>query len=123
MITAAQCKMARAGIGWSIQRLAAAAHVGVATVARFETGKGETIPATLAAIQRALEAAGVEFLSDDGVRLKGAQVAHPAARGSQERRAVAPSAKPSRSRKPLPKAKPAAMSKAAQIRALRERAG
>jgi hypothetical protein len=39
-------------------------------VARFETGKGETIPATLAAIQRALEAAGIEFLPDNGVRLK-----------------------------------------------------
>jgi transcriptional regulator with XRE-family HTH domain len=65
--------MARAGIGWSLAQLAAAAHVGVATVARFETAKGETIPATLSAIQRALEAAGVEFLPDNGVRLKGSK--------------------------------------------------
>ena len=69
MITVAQSKMARAGLGWSIKRLAVAASVGMATVARFETSKGETIPATLAAIQRALEAAGVEFLPDNGVRL------------------------------------------------------
>ena len=39
--------IARAGIGCSIEKPAAAAHVGVATVARFETSKGETIPATL----------------------------------------------------------------------------
>ena len=70
MITAAQSKMARAGLGWNIGQLAANANVGAATVARFETGKGEIIPATLAAIQRALEAAGAEFLPDNGVRLK-----------------------------------------------------
>jgi transcriptional regulator with XRE-family HTH domain len=63
--------MARAGIGWDITQLAHSAKVGRATVARFETGKGESIPATLAAIQRALEAAGIEFLPDNGVRLKG----------------------------------------------------
>jgi len=70
MISSVQSKMARAGLGWTIGQLAANANVGTATVARFETGKGETIPATLAAIQRALEAAGIEFLPDNGVRLK-----------------------------------------------------
>jgi transcriptional regulator with XRE-family HTH domain len=63
--------MARAGLGWAITQLAENANVGRATVARFETGKGESIPATLAAIQRAFEAAGIEFLADNGVRLKG----------------------------------------------------
>ena len=62
--------MARAALGWSLGRLAAEAHVGVATVARFETGKGEIIPATLASIGRALETAGIEFLTDNGVRLR-----------------------------------------------------
>jgi transcriptional regulator with XRE-family HTH domain len=70
MITPAQCKMARAGLGWDITQLAQSANVGRATVARFETGKGESIPATLAAIQRALEDAGIEFLPDNGVKLK-----------------------------------------------------
>jgi transcriptional regulator with XRE-family HTH domain len=69
MITVAQCKMARAGLGWGIIELARSANVGRATVARFETGKGESIPATVAAIQHALEAAGIEFLPDNGVRL------------------------------------------------------
>ena len=75
MITAAQSKMARAGLGWSISQLATSARVGVATVARFEIGKGQTIPATLAAIQRALEAAGVEFLPRNGVRVGSAKAA------------------------------------------------
>jgi DNA-binding XRE family transcriptional regulator len=71
VITAAQCKMARAGLGWDSTQLAHSANVGRATVARFETGKSDSIPATLAAIQCALEAAGIEFLPDNGVRLKG----------------------------------------------------
>jgi hypothetical protein len=35
-------------------------------VNRFESGAAEPIPATLAAIQRALEAAGVEFIPENG---------------------------------------------------------
>lgn len=68
-MNAMQCRMARAALNWSSKELAAEAHVGVATVARFERGDASTIPATLAAIQRALEAAGVEFI-ENGVRLK-----------------------------------------------------
>ncbi len=58
--------MARAALGWSTIDLARKADVGVATVNRFETGQATTIPATLAAIQRALEAAGVEFIPENG---------------------------------------------------------
>ena len=69
MITAVQCKMARAALGWGVRDLAREAQVGVSTVTRFESGT-EPIPATLAAIRRALEAAGVEFIDGEkpGVR-------------------------------------------------------
>jgi transcriptional regulator with XRE-family HTH domain len=50
--------MARGALGWSIRDLAREANVGSATVTRFENGQAEPIPATLAAIQRAFEAAG-----------------------------------------------------------------
>jgi transcriptional regulator with XRE-family HTH domain len=51
--------------------LAKAIGVGSATVSRFETGKAQTQPATVEAIQRALEAAGVAFLADgDGPGVK-----------------------------------------------------
>ena len=72
MITPAQCRMARAGLGWSETQLARAVGVGLATVNRFETGQVQTQPATVEAIQRALEAAGVEFTAenDDGSGVK-----------------------------------------------------
>jgi transcriptional regulator with XRE-family HTH domain len=62
MMTSAQCKMARAALGWSARELAREAQVGSATVDRFETGRGKPIPSTVAAMQRAMEAAGIEFI-------------------------------------------------------------
>src|SRR5882762_1024939 len=70
MISADQCRGACAMLRWSTIELSRAAQVGQATVNRFERTEGETIPATIAAMQRALEAAGVEFLDGNGVRLK-----------------------------------------------------
>jgi ribosome-binding protein aMBF1 (putative translation factor) len=61
--------MARAGLGWSARDLASAARVGLATVQRFETGQVTPIPATVTAMQRTLETAGIEFRSDGSVRL------------------------------------------------------
>ena len=66
MITPAQCRMARAGLGWSETQLAKATSVSLATVSRFETGKAQTQPATVEAIQRALEAAGAVFTEGSG---------------------------------------------------------
>jgi DNA-binding XRE family transcriptional regulator len=125
MITAAQSKMARAGLGWNIAQLATAAQVGKATVFRFEAGTSETIPAARAAMQRALEAAGIEFLPDNGVRLK-ATPKPPSGGGnpggtrkpaSADKSTTAPRAK-----KPTASDRQASppSSKEAQIRALRE---
>lgn len=50
--------------------MARAAEVGTATINRFETGQGSPNKSTAGAIQRALEAAGVEFLDGDGVRIR-----------------------------------------------------
>ena len=61
--------MARGALGWSIRDLAREASVGSATVTRFENGQAEPIPATLAAMRRAFEAAGIEFKPDGSVRL------------------------------------------------------
>lgn len=61
MITRTQSRMGRAALEWSVRDLAAKAEVGVTTINRFETGQAESNRATLAAMQRAMEDAGVRF--------------------------------------------------------------
>jgi len=64
-LAAVQSKMARAALGLGVRELAAAAGVSADTIVRLE--KGETLqPRTLAAIRAALEAAGVEFIAENG---------------------------------------------------------
>lgn len=61
-------RAARALIRWTALDLASASKVGVATIRRAEVVEGE-IPVTLAneaAIRRALESAGIEFIEDNG---------------------------------------------------------
>src|ERR1700758_1684330 len=78
-----QCRMARAALGLGVRQLAAAAKVSVDTVARFERGD-ELKERTIDALQRALEAAGIEFTNGDqpGARLTKAAAARPAKPGS-----------------------------------------
>lgn len=53
-------------LGWSQEQLAEAAHVARATVADFERGTRTPVPNNLAAIQSALEQAGIEFIPENG---------------------------------------------------------
>ena len=68
MITGAQIRGARGMLGISADELATSAKLGVATIRRAE--KHNDAPpitaANLAAIQAALEAAGVEFIPENG---------------------------------------------------------
>ena len=85
-----QCRMARAALGLGVRELAAAAKVSTDTVARFERGD-ELKERTIDALQRALEAAGIEFTNGDqpGVRLTKAAAARSAEPGSTQSRRVA----------------------------------
>jgi transcriptional regulator with XRE-family HTH domain len=67
-ITGAQIRAARALIRWSAEDLASAASVGIATIRRAEAEDGlpTTTTANLKAIRHALEAAGVEFIPENG---------------------------------------------------------
>jgi hypothetical protein len=61
-------RAARAMLRWSALDLAAESKVGVATIRRVEVMDGE-IPVTSAneaAIRRAFEAAGIEFIEENG---------------------------------------------------------
>ena len=76
MLTADQIRAARALVRWSAQELAQKAGIGISTVQRMENAEG--VPSAsgknLAAIQCALESAGVVFIPENGggpgVRLK-----------------------------------------------------
>lgn len=60
-----QCKMARTALGWGTRDLARNAGVSPDTIARLE--RGENLRAsTISAVQSAIEAAGIEFIPENG---------------------------------------------------------
>ena len=75
-LTSAQIRAARALLRWSAEDLARESTLGVATIRRAELAEGETSMTTAndSAVRRTLEAAGVEFIDENGggpgVRLK-----------------------------------------------------
>ena len=105
-----------------MRQLGAVAKVSPNTITRAEAD-GSLNPSTVAAIQRALEAAGAEFLADNGVRLKAK--AAPSSSSTPDTTpqpaAAAKTAAP-RAKKPTASDRQAtaAQTKEAQIRALRE---
>ena len=71
-----QLEMALAALGWGTRDLASAAKVSLDTIARFK--RGERVKAsTVDGMRTALEAAGVEFIPENGggpgVRLRNRQ--------------------------------------------------
>ena len=64
-MTAEQCRMARAGIGIGVRDLAEMAGVSTNTITRLEAGEGLK-PRTIAAVRGALEAAGIQFIPENG---------------------------------------------------------
>lgn len=83
-LLAAQLRAARALLRWSASDLAVASKVGVATIRRVEVIEGP-IPVTAAnnaALRRALEDAGVEFIDENGGGV-GVRLRNPA-RGSEK---------------------------------------
>ncbi|WP_192733629.1 helix-turn-helix domain-containing protein [Bradyrhizobium sp. OAE829] len=81
MINPAQCRAARGLLAWSQHDLARSAGIGIVTVHQLEAGTSEPRRATLDVIRRAFEAAGVEFIDENGggpgVRLRKAHRAKP----------------------------------------------
>ncbi len=62
----AQIRAARGLLGWSQERLAEAAAIGLSTVRDFEAMRGAGSRRSLAAMRRALEAGGARFIAGSG---------------------------------------------------------
>jgi transcriptional regulator with XRE-family HTH domain len=70
MLTATQCKMARAALDWGVRELADAAGINVNTVTRFESGKKANV-STQKLIRQACETAGLVFIAGGEASLSG----------------------------------------------------
>jgi transcriptional regulator with XRE-family HTH domain len=66
MPTPGQCRAARGLLGWNQLELARQARLGINTVHQLEAGLSKPRRATLDVIRRALEAAGVQFIDENG---------------------------------------------------------
>lgn len=66
VVTPAQVRMARAALNWSLSQLSEVAGVHRNTISNFETGKFAGSEQAVTAIRAALEAAGVEFIPENG---------------------------------------------------------
>jgi DNA-binding XRE family transcriptional regulator len=62
----AQCRAARALIGMTQPALAEAAGLGLSSIVDFEKARRIVSPAGVAAMRAALEAAGVDFIPENG---------------------------------------------------------
>jgi transcriptional regulator with XRE-family HTH domain len=66
LLTAAQCRAARALLNWSQDRLAEASKVGISTISDFERDKRRPHDHLLRDIRSSLESAGVDFIGEKG---------------------------------------------------------
>jgi transcriptional regulator with XRE-family HTH domain len=66
VIAPEQCRAARGLLGWSQQDLAQEAEVGIVTVRQLEAGLTRPRRSTMVVVRQTLEAAGVEFIDENG---------------------------------------------------------
>jgi len=66
VISPDQMRMARAALKLGVRALAELAGVTPFTITRFENGRGGMQSGTMSVVIKALEAAGIEFISENG---------------------------------------------------------
>jgi ribosome-binding protein aMBF1 (putative translation factor) len=78
VLTAAQCRAARALLDWSRKDLAERTNISIGTVFAFESAAADTKTSTVLKLQKAFAQAGIEFIDEgdgkgEGVRFKSAK--------------------------------------------------
>ena len=81
-ISPSQAKAARELLGWSKRQLADRAGISSSTVWIFEASVRPLGKWCILVIQRALEDAGVEFIDDESVRMRGPSMTSYATQGA-----------------------------------------
>ena len=66
MISPSQCRAARGLLDWSQHELSKQSRVGIVTIRQLESGVHEPRRATQQVVRQAFEAAGVEFIDENG---------------------------------------------------------
>ena len=69
-ISPGQCRAARALLNWTQEVLATRVGVALKTVRDFENERRKPLKIVRTSIQQAFEAAGIEFLDDEGLRVR-----------------------------------------------------
>lgn len=69
-VTSAQVRMARAALNWTVRDLAEASGLHRNTITNIEVGRYAGNQESLALIESVLERAGIEFIGENGVRLR-----------------------------------------------------
>ena len=69
-ISPGQCRAARALLSWTQETLANKVGVALKTIRDFENERRKPLKIIRASIQQAFAESGIEFLDEDGLRLK-----------------------------------------------------
>lgn len=76
IMTPAQCRAARALLNWSQPELAERCDIHVQTISNFEKESGSPSKTTLEKISLVFESSNIQFIEQDGVRLKTSSLTH-----------------------------------------------
>jgi transcriptional regulator with XRE-family HTH domain len=73
VLTAAQCRAARALLDWSRKDLAERTGISIGTVFAFESAAADTKTSTVLKLQKAFTQAGIEFIDESDGKGEGAR--------------------------------------------------
>lgn len=77
VLTAAQCRAARAWLNWNQATLSFRSRVGTSALKDFEGEKRQTVSSIRAQLRRTFEDAGIEFPDAHSIRVRPPKISEP----------------------------------------------